>query len=139
MRQHLPVFSGPLRVRGLMPQGVNTPMLIQDGPGRLWVRKDVGSAGMPAQGLLGELLGWFLGRHIGVPIPDAALWSGRRGGLAWMSAYLDSAIEWDPAIVDRYEASDLGAILALDVALMNRDRNAGNLLIEADLEAPMRV
>jgi hypothetical protein len=56
-----------------------------------------------------------------------------------MSAYLDSAIGWDSAITVRYEIYDLGAILTLDIALLNRDRNAGNLLIEADLERPMRV
>ena len=121
--------SGPLQVRGLMPQGVNTPMLIQDGTGRLWVRKDVGASDMPAQGLLGELLGWFLGRQVGVPIPDAAIWRGHQSGIAWMSAYLDSVLAWDPALADCYDLSDLGAILALDVVLLNRDRNAGNLLM----------
>lgn len=139
MIPNLTTLSGPLRVRGLMPQGINTPMLIEDGTGRLWVRKDVGISDMPSHGLLGELLGWSLGQQIGVPMPDAAIWQGPRDEVAWMSAYLDGMLAWDPALTSRYAVADMGAILAFDVAMLNRDRNTGNLLVEPALDHPMRV
>jgi hypothetical protein len=134
----LPLVSGPLRIRGLLPRGVNTPMLAEDISGLLWVRKDIGTNDMSPEGLLGEILGWAIGRHVGVRIPDAALWKGNNG-MAWLSSWIDGTIGWDPAMVSRYDLGDLGTITALDVVLLNRDRNPGNLLIEADLTSPMRI
>jgi len=115
-----------------MERGVNDPWLVSDAAGRRWVRKDVGRGGITRQGLLGEAMTWLLGRRVGVPVPDAAVWRGAAGEAAWLSRFLDDAVGWQswmPTAIEDW--GDLGAILALDVVLLNRDRNAANLLIQA--------
>ncbi len=136
----LRVISTPLVFLRPMEQGVNVPWLVQESTSDvLWVRKDVNAIGLSNQGLCGECLTWLVCQRLGIPTPDGAIWRGPTGELAWLSRFLDGALPWKPrrrAAVQDW--SPLSAILALDVVLLNRDRNSRNLLVDFTAAGQLR-
>ncbi len=96
-----------------------------------WVCKTAELAG--ADTLIAEIIGWYLGRSIGAPLPNAALLLTDPDGLspAWLTETIPNAQHWSDAylgILDNPE--ELGAILALDAILLNADRHERNLLLQ---------
>jgi len=82
-----------------------------------------------ADALVAEVIGWHVGRWLGVPIPDAAIFA-EPGGSSWCSAVVPDVMHWDVAhLMDIENVDALGALMALDVVTMEVDRHAGNLLI----------
>lgn len=106
-----------------------------DGLGRRWVRKSLAQIGW--QELLAEIVGWFLGRQLGVPVPDAAVLSPGSEDAAWLSAYIPHTVHWEAH--HAHFVTDLngfGAMLALDAIIHNHDRHKMNILLAPGAEEP---
>ncbi|MBZ4419379.1 hypothetical protein [Myxococcus sp. RHSTA-1-4] len=87
--------------------------------------------------MLAELVGWFLGRDLGAPVPDAAILFPGRADAAWLSAYIPHPIHWEAHhahFVTNLDA--FGAMLALDAIIHNHDRHKMNILLTPGAEEP---
>jgi hypothetical protein len=107
--------------------------------GRRWVRKRVGDLNW--HGLLAEAVGWMVAREIGAPVPDGACLELQGDERSWLSERISPALHWDPLRIHTIDNVDeLGAILALDALILNRDRHDQNLLLQpAPDELHLRV
>jgi hypothetical protein len=100
-----------------------------DPKGRRWVRKYEENTGF--QEFLSEALGWLLAKRIGASVPDAALTTVPEKR-SWLSRCIEPAVHWDATCIDRIDnVADLGAMLVLDVLILNEDRHQGNVLLQA--------
>lgn len=103
--------------------------------GRRWVAKR--EADMGAQALVAEALTWLLAKRVGAPVPDGAFCEEER---TWLSAFLPDLKHWSPALAGQISnASEVGAILALDVWVLNEARHAGNLVAQGLDEGGVRL
>lgn len=111
---------------------------VMDDQGRRWVRKREEDTGF--QPLLAEAISTLLGRHIGAPVPDGAVYVGT-GGQAWLSALVENAGHWSSTRRDNIvNLSEVGALITLDALVLNDDRHARNILVVPDPdEAHLRV
>jgi hypothetical protein len=99
-----------------------------DNTGRRWVRKREANTGV--EELLAEMIGWLLARRLFVPVPDAGVF-GAVNDLSWLSAEIQDVVHWDPSRAPLVTNLDgLGAMMALDVLILNEDRHAGNILLQ---------
>jgi hypothetical protein len=115
------VDLGPVPVRNSCDAAYAT-----DGE-RRWVRKPL----MGADGLLAEALGFMLGRELLAPIPDGAV-TGPTDDLAWLSEVIPNIQHWDSQYVNFIiNFPEVGRLMALDAILLNDDRHAGNLVLQA--------
>lgn len=96
--------------------------------GRAWVIKTVANNG--SEIVLAEATSYLLARALRVQVPEVAVCM-RDGAEAWLSRTVDKVSRWDPlALPTTRNLRHLGALLALDVLVFNRDRHAGNILLE---------
>jgi hypothetical protein len=96
--------------------------------GREWVRKPELTTGVEA--ILAESIGYLLGRHLGVPIPDAAVHV-LPDGMAWLSERIPSVVHWDDSRRDRViNWDEMGSMATLDAIIFNEDRHGGNILLQ---------
>jgi hypothetical protein len=94
---------------------------------RRWVRKPL----MGANGLLAEALGLMLGRELRAPIPEGAV-TGPPDDFVWLSEVLPNIQHWDSHSVNFViNYPEVGRLMALDALLLNDDRHAGNLVLQA--------
>jgi hypothetical protein len=106
-----------------------------DALGRRWVRKSLLHMGW--QEMLAQAIGWFLGRALRVPVPDAATTKGNDGELGWLSSFIPHAVHWEPHhahFVRNMES--FGAMLTLDAIIHNHDRHRMNILLTPASEEP---
>lgn len=100
---------------------------------RHWVWKRKLAIG--EHGMLGEALGWIWSRELGLPVPDAAIYlPGEYTEDCWLSEVVEGVRHWRADKVPLENIRELGAILALDVVLMNADRHDGNILLQPRVE-----
>jgi len=100
-----------------------------DGEGRMWARKLEANVGGPWE-MLAEPLGYLLGHAIGVRVPEIAvcLAEGQRASL---SSQISPAQHWDATHADKLvNYAELGAMITLDVLILNSDRHGANILLE---------
>jgi hypothetical protein len=96
-------------------------------PSESWVLK-LARRGL-GRSIPAEAFTWLVGREIGVPLPDAALYAGE-DGRGFLSRRIPDARNWAPE--DRDAVSnprEIGAMLALDAVLANGDRHQQNVLV----------
>ena len=94
---------------------------------RRWVRKPL----MGANGLLAEALGLMLGRELHAPVPNGAV-TGAPNDFEWLSEVLPNIQHWESQHVNFIiNYPDVGRLMALDALLLNDDRHAGNLVLQA--------
>lgn len=100
-------------------------------PAAEWVLK-LSSRG-PGRSVAAEVFCWLVGRAIGVPLPDGALYAGREGA-GWLSRRIPDARNWSPEDRDLVaNVAGMGSMLALDAVIANGDRHVQNVLVvEAD-------
>lgn len=124
------LVAGISVVRDLQPvtsialRGATRPTMQVDGDGRLWVAKRLAH-----ERIRGEVVGFLLGRELGVPVPEIAL--GPPGSGLCLSHYKEAPEHWSIEVlpaVSNYEG--LGRMLALDAIIGNQDRNARNILFQ---------
>lgn len=103
----------------------------RDATGRQWVRKRECDTGF--QPLLAEAASFLLGRRLGVPQPEGAVFHDG-AEWSWMSERIVCAGEhWEPDMRDWVSNLDeLGRVLALDAIVFNEDRHRRNLLVVPD-------
>lgn len=103
---------------------------VQDDQGRAWVCKREEETGF--QALMAEAICTLLGKAIGAPVPDGAVYVGP-DGQAWLSARVEDAAHWAPDQADYLvNLADAGAVLALDAIVLNDDRHSRNILLVPD-------
>lgn len=104
--------------------------------GTKWVKKFLG-----ANELLAEALGTLLAMDLGVPTAHGGYWIDGSGERWWLSKVVEPVLHWKPAFAERLaEPSELGALLALDALIGNRDRHSGNILLRpSPNETDLRV
>jgi hypothetical protein len=103
--------------------------------GRRWIAKREEDMGFEA--LLAEAVSWLLALELGVPVPSAAFCEGQR---SWLSEVVEDVAHWSPALGGAVSnADEVGAILALDVLVMNEARHARNLLAQHQGGGSVRV
>lgn len=99
--------------------------------GTQWIRKREIDTGF--QPLLAEAVSWLLAQELGMNIPEAAVYEGLEEDRSWLSQYVQAAKHWDPeqaAYVTNIE--EFGAVLVLNVLVLNEDCHAGNILLQPD-------
>lgn len=100
-----------------------------DGDGLKWVGKGYVDTGV--ESILAEAISWPIAKELGVKTPSAAVY----GKLAddsfmWLSEYVPGSLHWKSehaAFIAN--AEEFGAMLALDVVVLNEDRHAKNILL----------
>lgn len=120
--------------------GVSQAQYVSDGSGRKWVRKltqHTTTAEMLAEGVA-----YLLGRQLNAPVPEFAVClEGGDDAHGCLSHRVEPALHWNADSSDyiiNYE--QFGAMVTLDVIIMNDDRHAANVLLEpADDELHVRV
>ncbi|MFZ5480538.1 MAG: hypothetical protein ACOZNI_27495 [Myxococcota bacterium] len=112
----------------------NEAWFVRDASGRVWVRKRESEMG--PEGLLAEVVGWHVGRALGVSVPDAAISEGPEGR-AWLSRMVPNASHWAGQAALAFSGLDqLARIHLLDTLIANEARHMRNLLVEgAELRA----
>ncbi len=96
---------------------------------RRWVRKPL----MGADGLLAEALGLMLGRELHAPVPNGAV-TGPPKEFVWLSEVIPNIQHWDSQHVNFIvNYPEVGRLMALDALLLNDDRHAGNLVLQATM------
>lgn len=93
-----------------------------------------GSSARGFQVILAEAIGWLLGGRIGVPIPDAAVYS-KSMERSWLSRAVESPAptHFNPGFALRISnLGDLGAMMALDVLILDEDRHRQNILLQPE-------
>lgn len=106
----------------------------RDAEGRAWVLKY--EEDVTYTELLAESVCLLMGRRLGAPLPDGALYvEGDRRG--WLSKVIRPVMHWDESQRDFIENLDeVAAMLMMDAVAGNVDRHGANVLLEPGDEAP---
>lgn len=113
-----------------VPSSVNETTIVIDGNERIWVQK--WSEDNNSALIFNESIAWHLGQRMGVLMPTCAV-DTSGASPRWLSELVDDAQRWSSAnAVYASNPESLGAMLALDVLILNEDRHAGNILMQAD-------
>lgn len=116
---------------GLVGHGMNNAEWAQDSTGTLWVQKTEAEVETTAE-MLAEVLGFQLGSAIGAPVPEIAVCLDA-GGRASLSRAVATPTHWDAVHAHNLiNYDELGAMITLDVLILNSDRHPGNLLLQPD-------
>jgi hypothetical protein len=90
-----------------------------------WVKKY-----LSANDLLAECLGTLLAMDLDVPTAAGGYYVDTSATRWWLSRVIEPAFHWSPQRAQRLaEPKELGAILALDAIIGNRDRHAANIIL----------
>jgi hypothetical protein len=126
------VTSG-MHVANVEVEHISAADYFKDSLGRPWIRK----VNLGWQELLAELIGWLLGKELGVPQPAGAFYKGAGPEMGWLSAEIASPFHWHGSHAHFVQNIDgLGAMLTLDALIHNHDRHAKNILLTSTGEEP---
>lgn len=116
-------------LREVEVENTSVAKYVVDAEGRKWVGKAYVDTGL--ESIAAEALSWSIAMELGARVPLA----GHHGALhddtfVWLSGYVADSIHWAAEHANFIANLDeLGAMLAVDVLVMNEDRHARNILL----------
>lgn len=114
----------------VLTEHTNEAIYVADPSGAVWVSKSASQIGW--NGLLAEAASWLIGRHLGAPLPDAAVCLDGAHP-QWLSRCIPNiSAHWGEKHVSQISnIAALGPTIVMDVLVGNPDRHARNLLLQA--------